>query len=49
MKNVGYIINRDEAIWFDEKNKEALLMFNDGFIEMNGIKMSISHLKSLYV
>lgn len=48
MKNIGYIVNRDEAIWFDEKNKDVLLMFNNGFIETNGIKMSIDHLKSLY-
>ena len=46
---IGYIINREETIWFDDKNKEVLLMFNDGFIEMNGIKMSLDHLKSLYL
>lgn len=49
MKNVGYIINRNEAIWFDEKNRNILSMFNNGFIEINGIKMSLDHLKSLYL
>lgn len=50
MRNIGYIINRDEAaIWFDEKNRNVLLMFSNGFIEINGIKMSLDHLKSLYV
>lgn len=49
MRNIGYIINRNEAIWFDEKNRNVLLMFNNGFIEINGIKMSLDHLKSLYV
>ena len=48
MKNIGYIVNRDEAIWFDEKNKDFLLMFNNGFIEINGTKMSIYYLKYLY-
>lgn len=48
MKNIRYIVNRDEAIWFDEKNRDVLLMFNNGFIEINGIKMSIDYLKSLY-
>ncbi len=48
MENIRYIVNRDEGIWFDEKNRDVLLMFNSGFIETNGIKMSIDHLKSLY-
>ena len=49
MRNIEYIINRNEAIWFNEKDKNVLLMFNDGFIEINGIKRSLDHLKSLYV
>ena len=49
MRNIRYIINRDEAIWFDEKNRNVLLMFRNGFIEINGIKMSLDYLKSLYV
>lgn len=49
MRNIEYILDRNEAIWFDEKNKKVLLMFNNGFIEINGIKMSLDHLKSLYV
>lgn len=47
-RNVEYILNRKEAIWFDEKNKDILLMFNNGFIEINGIKVSFDQLKSLY-
>lgn len=49
MRNIGYIVNRNEAIWFHEKNRNVLLMFNNGFIEINGIKMSLDHLKSLYL
>lgn len=49
MRNIEYILDRNEAIWFDEKNKKVLLMFNNGFIEINGIKMSLDHLRSLYV
>ena len=45
-RNVEYILNRKEAIWFDEKNKDILLMFNNGFIEINGIKVSFDQLKS---
>lgn len=48
MKNIGNIVNRNESIWFDEKNRNILLMFNDGFIEINGKKMSLDYLKSLY-
>lgn len=48
MRNIEYIVNRDEAIWFDEKNRDILLMFNNGFIEINGIKVSIDHLRFLY-
>ena len=48
MKAIEYIVNREKAIWFNEKNKDTLLMFNNKFIEINGRKMSIDHLKSLY-
>lgn len=48
MRNIGYIVNRDEAIWFDKKNRDILLMFNNGFIEIDGVKTSIDHLKTLY-
>ena len=48
MRNIGYIVNRDEAIWFDKKNRDVLLMFNNGFIEIDGVKTSIDHLKTLY-
>lgn len=47
MRNIEYMLNRNEAIWFDEKNREVLSMFKNGFIEINGIKMSLEHLKSL--
>ncbi len=48
MKNIEYIVNRDQSIWFDEKNRDVFLMFYNGFIEINGVKTSIDHLKSLY-
>lgn len=48
MRNIGHIVNRGEAIWFDEKNRDVLLMFNNGFIEIDGVKTSIDHLKVLY-
>jgi len=48
IRNIGRIINRDEAIWFDEKNRGVLLMFNNGFIEIDGVETSIDHLKFLY-
>lgn len=48
MRNIGHIVNRDEAIWFNEKNRNILLMFNKGFIEINGIEMPIDHLRFLY-
>ena len=48
MRNIEYIVNRDEAIWYDEKNRDILLMFNNGFIEINGIKISIDQLRFLY-
>lgn len=48
MKAIEYIVNREKAIWFNEKNRDTLLMFNNKFIEINGRKMSIDHLKSLY-
>lgn len=47
MRNIEYMLNQNEAIWFDEKNREVLSMFKNGFIEINGIKMSLEHLKSL--
>lgn len=48
IKNIGYIINRNEEIWFDEKNRDILLMFINGFIEINGTKTSIDYLRILY-
>lgn len=48
IKAIEYIVNREKAIWFNEKNKDTLLMFKNKFIEVNGRKMSIDHLKSLY-
>lgn len=48
MRNIEYIINRDEAIWFNDKNKDVLKMFNNGFIEINGIEMTLDKLRFLY-
>lgn len=49
MRNIGYIINRNDAMWFDEKNRDILLMFDKGFIEINRTKMPLDRLKSMYV
>lgn len=48
MRNIRYLVNRDEAIWFDEKNRDVLLMFNNGFIEIDGVEISIDRLTLLY-
>lgn len=48
MRNIEYILNRDEAIWFNEMNRDILLMFNNGFIKVIGIEMSIDYLRSFY-
>lgn len=48
MRNIGYIINRNEAIWFSENNRNMLSMFNNGFIDINGEKILLDYLKYLY-
>ncbi|WP_350336782.1 hypothetical protein QMP28_11340 [[Clostridium] symbiosum] len=48
MRNIGSIINRNEAIWFSENNRNILSMFNNGFIDINGEKISLDYLKYLY-
>lgn len=48
MRNIEYMVNRNEAIWFDENNRNILLMFNNGFIDISGTKISLEHLKALY-
>lgn len=48
MRNIEYIVNREDAVWFNEKNRDILSMLNSGFIEINGRKTSIDYLKSLY-
>ena len=48
MKNIEHIINRNEAIWFDENNRDILSMFHNGFVEINRMKISLEHLNALY-
>ena len=48
MRNIEYIINKNKAIWFSENNRNILSMFNNGFIDINGEKISLDHLKYLY-
>lgn len=48
MRNIEYIINKNKAIWFSENNRNILSMFNNGFIDINGEKISLDYLKYLY-
>ena len=48
LKNIEYIIKKNEGVWFDPNDKDILLMYNNGFIEVDDTKISLDYLKKLY-
>lgn len=48
LKNIEHIIKENEGVWFDPNDKDILLMYNNGFIEVGDTKISLDYLKTLY-